>query len=334
MTAALVGFAIAGLLPEGEPYRTLRRAMWLEVAACVVAAASPSLWVLLAARLGQGLGVGMMVAGGLADVPRRLSARDAGRVTGLLISGTAAGGLVGRAFGYVGLALGWRAAFAAGGLGVLVVCGLSLAGLARRAEGGPARPAPAGGRAPLSITLAGLFILFVSVGYFDLLPYRVTSPAIALPPAVGDLIYLVFAPAIFAGMLAGRAVDRYGARPVIITTALGAGVLMLVGLAANPVALAVGGLGAICGTVALHVAHSGWAAAHGRRAVGRYLAAYYIGGAVSAPVCAFGYGRFGWPGAVGPLVGVTAVVLVLALLRPAVAATPSGQARPPAISAP
>ena len=71
----------------------------------------------------------------------------------------------------------------------------------------------------------------------------------------------------------------------------------------------------ICGTVGLHVAHSGWAASYGRAAVGRYLAMYYVGGALAAPITAYFYGRFGWPGVIWPLVAVTAVVLVLALAR-------------------
>ncbi len=315
MTAALLGFALAGLLPERDPARTLRRAMWLVVASSLLAAASPSIWVLLPARAGQGAGVGLMVAGGLADVPRRLPWAEAGRVTGALIAGTAFGGLLGRAVGYAGIFLGWRGAFLVGGVGVLAVCGISVARLTRRAaRAGPPRAAAAG-RAPISITVAGLFILFVSVGLFDLLPYRVTGPQLRLSPAAGDLVYLVFVPATFTGLVAGRAVDRFGARRVIAGTAVIEAALMLIGLLPSVPALVIGATGAICGTVALHVAHSGWAASFGRVAVGRYLAMYYVGGALAAPICAYGYGRFGWPGVIAPLVLATSVVLLLALAR-------------------
>ena len=315
MTAALLGFAVAGLLREGDPHRTLRLAMWLEVVASVVAAASPSIWVLLPARAAQGIGVGLMVAGALADVPRRLARKDAGRVTGALISGTALGGLLGRGVGYVGLFLSWRGAFLVGGAGVLAVCGYGLSRLASEAAtAGPPRAA-AEGRAPISITVAGLFILFVSVGLFDLLPYRVTGPQFRLAPALGDLIYLVFIPATFIGVAAGRAVDRFGAKAVIVTTAVAEIGLLLVGLLPSVPTLVLGAAGGICGTVALHVAHSGWAAASGRAAVGRYLALYYVGGAAAAPICAYGYGRFGWPGVILPVTIVTAAVLVLAIAR-------------------
>lgn len=316
MTAALLGFAVAGLLREGDPQRTLRRAMWLTVVACAVAAISPSLWILIAARAGQGAGVGLMVAGGLADVPRRLPSGEAGRVTGAMIAGTALGGLLGRAAGYAGLFVTWRGAFALGAAGMLAVVAASLSRLARDAPS--AHAAPAGGRpgrAPLTITLAGLFILFVSVGLFDAIPYRVAAPPFNLPPVVGDLVYLVFIPATLYGLVAGRLVDRFGARRLIAGTALIEIALLLVGLWSSLPALVVAAAAGICGTVGLHVAHSGWAAAYGRAAVGRYLAMYYVGGALAAPITAYLYGRFGWPGVIWPLVAVTGVVLVLALAR-------------------
>jgi MFS transporter, YNFM family, putative membrane transport protein len=312
ITAALLGFATAGLLPEREPARTLRRAVWLIVATSMLAAASPDLWVLLVARAGLGIGVGLLVAGGLADVPRRLPPAVAGRVTGALVAGTALGGLGGRLTGYTGLLVGWRAAFVVGGAGVLLVVVPSLRALpldlpARdRPNGGPA------GRVPLTLIAAGFFILFSSIGMFDLLPYRLAGPPFRLPPLLGDLVYLVFVPATFASVVAGRAIDRYGRRAVILTTATIAVALLLIGLLPAVPALTLAAAGAICGTVSLHVAYSGAAAAYGRAAVGRYLAAYYLGGAAAAPLLAATYLRWGWPGVILPLCAATLVVAGLA----------------------
>jgi YNFM family putative membrane transporter len=313
MTAALLGFAAAGLLPEGEPARTMRWAAWLIVGGSVLGAASPGVAVLLAARAAQGVGVGLLVAGGLADVPRRLPPRAAGRLTGALLGGTALGGLGSRLVGYSGLALGWRGAFLAGGAGVLVVV---LASLRRMPFGVPPASRPedpaARGRAPLPVIGAGLFILFVSVGMFDLLPYRLSGPPFRLPPLLADLVYLVFVPATFAGVWAGRAIDHFGRRAVVLATSAASIGLMLVGLAPSLAAVAVAATGAICGTISLHVAHSGAAAAYGRAAVGRYLAAYYVGGAAAAPLLAATYVRWGWPGVILPLCGATLVVAALA----------------------
>ncbi len=314
MTAALLGFAVAGLLPEGKPARTLRGAAWLIVGGSLLAAASPDVWVLLAARAAQGVGVGLLVAGGLADVPRRMHPSAAGRVTGALLAGTALGGLGGRLVGYSGILLGWRGAFLAGGAGVLLIALPSLRALSL---GAPARTAgrAGGGTAPLSLLAAGLFILFVSVGMFDLLPYRLAGPPFRLPPLLGDLVYLVFVPATFASLVAGRAIDRFGRRAVVLGTAGGAVGLMLVGLLPSLGAITAAAAGAICGTISLHVAHSGAAAAYGRAVVGRYLAAYYVGGAAAAPLLAASYLRWGWPGVILPLCAATLVVAALAVAR-------------------
>jgi MFS transporter, YNFM family, putative membrane transport protein len=315
MTAALLGFAAAGLLPDPDPARTLRRATWLTVAGCLLAAASPHVAVLLVARLAQGIGVGLLVAGGLADVARRLPPAVAGRVTGALIGGTALGGLAGRLVGYLGLLVSWRGAFLLGGAGALAALLLSLRTqppLEATRERGSGEPAV---RAPWSLLLAGGFILFVSVGMFDLLPYRLAGPPFRLPPLLGDLVYLVFVPATFTGVVAGRAIDRFGRRTVILVTAAAAAALMLAGLLPSIAAVTVAAAAAICGTVSLHVAHSGAAAAHGRTAVGRYLASYYVGGAAAAPLLAATYLRWGWPGVVLPLCAATFTVAAFQVAR-------------------
>jgi hypothetical protein len=72
-------------------------------------------------------------------------------------------------------------------------------------------------------------------------------------------------------------------------------------------------VGSISGSVSLHICHSGVAARHGRVAVGRYLTAYYMGGAASAPIAASAYQAFGWPGAVAPLAAAWLVVALLAV---------------------
>jgi YNFM family putative membrane transporter len=273
-------------------------------------------WVLVAARAAQGVGVGLLVAGGLADVPRRLPPALAGRFTGAMIAGTALGGLGGRLVGYSGTFISWRGAFLVGGAAALAVVLLSLRALPLGAPSRLAPPSSASGRAPLTLVLAGGFILFVSVGMFDLLPYRLAGPPFHLPPRIGDLVYLVFVPATFAGVVAGRAIDRFGRRTVILTTVTAGVSLMLVGLVPSVPALALAAAAAICGTVSLHVAHSGAAAAYGRAVVGRYLAAYYVGGAAAAPLLAAAYLRWGWPGVVLPLCGATLTVGLMALTRP------------------
>jgi YNFM family putative membrane transporter len=315
MTASLLGFAVAGLLPGGRrPSRTLRLAVALVAACSVVAAFSPGFSALLAARAGQGLGVGLLVAGGLADVPRRVGPAMAGRMTGAVIGGTALGGLSGRGFGYVGHLLGWRASFLLGGAAVVAVLAMTLRALPPvRQEATGALPA--GSPAPATVVAAGLGVLFVNVGMFDLLPYRLEGPPFGLSPLVSDIVFLAFVPAIFAGTAAGRLVDRRGSRAVIIGACAAGIALMASSLVPALATAALAGLGAVCGAVALNTAHSAIAAAHGRRAVGRYLAAYYVGGAASAPISAAAYRAWGWSATVLMLSGAWAGVALLAAAR-------------------
>jgi YNFM family putative membrane transporter len=316
MTAALLGFALAGLLGEGDPQRALRRAMWLTVVGSVSAALSPHFLVLLAARTLEGIGVGLLVAGALAEVPRRLPPLEATRVNAALIAGTAMGGLGGRAAGYSGLFLSWRGAFLVGAVTTLGLVGMTLNWLGR--DTGTARSASAAtgqGRPPLSLVAAGLFILFVNVGLFDLLPYRLTGPAFRLPPEQADLVYLVYLLGVGFTFLAGLAIGRWGARAVIMAVAAG-GVGALLLLLSNQLVFAVvGAAGSICATTGLHAAHSGWLARYGRQAVGWYLTVYYIGGAAAAPLTAYAFQRWGWPGVILCLAGAWSLVGLLALAR-------------------
>jgi YNFM family putative membrane transporter len=288
--------------------------MWLTVASSLVAALSPAIWMLVAARAGQGVGVGLMVAGGLADVPRRLSPAVAGRVTGAMIAGTAMGGLLGRAIGYAGLFVTWRGAFLIGAAGVLAVITASLGGLPRLAKTLQAERSDSG-RAPITLLMAGAGILFVSVGMFDLLPYRLAAPPFRLSAVYADLVYLVFAGAALFGLLSGRLLDRFGPKSLTLAVAGIGIVLLLVGLLPTLPAVALAALGAICGAVGLHVAHSSTAAAYGRAAVGRYLASYYVGGAAAAPLMAATYQHWGWPGVILPLAGSWLAVGLLAAAR-------------------
>jgi MFS transporter, YNFM family, putative membrane transport protein len=316
MTAALLGFAVAGLLHEGDPQRTLRRAMWLTILGSVAAAFSPHFLVLLGARALEGVGVGMLVAGALVEVQRRLPSAQAARVNGAFIAGTAMGGLGGRAAGYTGLFLGWRGAFLVGAAATLLLVGVTLRWLGRDAGGPASRPGGAGpGRVPVSLLVAGLFILFVNVGLFDLLPYRLTGPAFHLSPRLADLVYLVYVLGSASGFVTGLAVARWGARVVIVAVAAwGVAALLVLLSDVLPIAI-VGAAGAITATTGLHSAHSGWAARYGRAAVGRYLTIYYVGGAAAAPLTAFTFQRWGWPGVILPLAAAWALVGLLALAR-------------------
>ena len=328
MTFGLLGFAVSGFLPEGDPRRSLKIAIGLILVSSAAAVLAPNLAVLLAIRSLQGIGVGMLIAGGLADVARRMPPGEGGRYTGALVAGTAIGGLLSRLTGYSALFIGWRAAFALGAAGTLVLAGLAVRSLPKENVAIHAQPRP-DGRAPLRLVLAGLGILFVNIAVFDLLPYRLEGPPFRLPPVLADLVYFAFVPATIAAGIAGRGVDRLGARAVVLLSCGFGLVLILSSLAGSVFTTALAAVGSICCTVGLHVAHSGAAAAHGRRTVGRYLAAYYVGGAAAAPLAALAFSRWGWIGMVIPVCTALVIVSLLALSSPRAQWRPQTQAGAP-----
>ena len=321
MTFGLLGFAVSGFLPEGDPRRGLKIAIGLILVSSAAAVLAPNLAVLLAIRSLQGIGVGMLIAGGLADVARRMPPGEAGRYTGALVAGTAIGGLLSRLTGYSALFIGWRAAFAVGAVGTLLLAGLAVATLPHENIAFDWKPRH-DRRVPWKLVGAGLGILFVNIAVFDLLPYRLEGAPFHLPPVLADLVYFAFVPATIAAGIAGRGVDRLGARAVVLL-ACGFGLLLILSsLSDSILTTALAAVGSICCTVALHVAHSGAAAAHGRRTVGLYLAAYYVGGAAAAPLAAFAFGHLGW---VGMVVPVCAALVAVSLVT--VSSSP-GQWRP------
>ncbi|GAC1579321.1 MAG: MFS transporter [Candidatus Dormibacteria bacterium] len=309
MTVALVGFAVSGLLPEGDPERTLRRALWLIVGGSALAAVSPVIVVLFVARGMQGVGVGLVIAGALSDVAKRHSAKVAGTLTGAVIAGTAIGGFASRLLGYMAIFTNWRVAFAVDGVVVLAAMTYALPALR---SGEPIAsthlPHP---RLPWGLICGGLGILLVNIGMFDLLPYRLEGAPFHLPQFQADLVYLAFIPAVFTAGLAGWAVDRIGARRVVVIAVALGGTLMLTSLWTSVSTTAVAAVASIGATTAIHTCYSGAAASHGRGAVGRYLAAYYMGGAAGAPIAAAAFQAWGWTGAL--VVLLTAWVLVAAI---------------------
>ena len=315
MTFGLLGFAVSGFLPEGDPRRSLKLAIVLILLSSAGAVIAPNLYFLLPVRAAQGVGVGLLIAGGLADVARRMPADKAGRYTGALVAGTAVGGLLSRMTGYSALFFGWRAAFAVGAVGTLALAGLAIRSLPPEPDEGDRQPAGSG-RVPITLVLAGLGILFVNIAVFDLLPYRLEGPPFHLPAVLADLVYFAFVPATLAAGVAGRGVDRLGARKVVLLSCAFGLLLILSSLATSVLTTVLAAVGSICCTVGLHVAHSGAAAAHGRRAVGRYLAAYYVGGAAAAPLAAAAFQSWGWIGMVIPVCTALLIVGLLALFSP------------------
>ena len=160
----------------------------------------------------------------------------------------------------------------------------------------------------------GFIILFVFIGTFTYVNFVLARAPIALPPMSLGFVYLVFLPALLTTPLAGRAVRRFGTRPVFWSAlaVAGTGLPLLLLLSLAPVLAGLVLVGA--GTFFAQAAATGFvgrAATEERGAAsGIYLASYYLGGLAGSAVLGQVFDRAGWAAAVA-LIGVSLAVACL-----------------------
>jgi DHA1 family inner membrane transport protein len=254
VTVAAAGLLISGYalgVFVGAPVLTLatrhmpRRAVLLALMAIftignIACALAPSYGLLMAARIltalahGTFFGVGSVVAAGLVTPDKRASA-IATMFTGLTVAT-----LLGVPFGaWIGLMLGWRAAFwAVAAIGVAAFVVLAL--FVPHDVGSDAPPAPirtelAALARPqvllgLAMTVFGFAGLFTVFAFVQPILTRITG----FPVAMVSPILLVFGAGLSAGnLLGGRFADRNLDRAIVVTLAV-----LIVVLVAMPPALA------------------------------------------------------------------------------------------------
>jgi predicted MFS family arabinose efflux permease len=181
--------------------------------------------------------------------------------------------------------------------------------------------------------LIGFLILFVFIGTFTYVNFRLTAEPIGLSPMALGLVYLVFLPSMLTTPLAGRLSAATGPSVAIAAT-LGVAVLGLA-MALSPVlAVALPGLALVAiGTFlaqAVVTGHVGRTAGHARTAAsGMYLASYYVGGLMGGVVLGQVYDRLGWGACIAVLMVATSAAAVAGLrLRSRPLAEPRPHERP------
>ncbi|MEM8788059.1 MAG: MFS transporter [Pseudomonadota bacterium] len=162
----------------------------------------------------------------------------------------------------------------------------------------------------------GFLILFAFIGTFTYVNLELVGPRLGLDAAYLGVVYLVFAPALLTTPLAGRAVARWGPRPVYWAAAVISilGLVLLLVPSLPPVLLGLALMGA--GTFFAQAAATGFvgrrAVSHHAAANGLYLTSYYMGGLLGALVLGQIYVRSGWPATVGLLIAAMALSCLLA----------------------
>jgi MFS transporter, YNFM family, putative membrane transport protein len=295
--------------------------------ATLLAATARDLRELIAWRFAQGLATPGLFASAIAYIHEEWPPSHVGRATAAYVSGTVIGGVIGRlAGGIVAADVSWAASFVLLG----IISGAVAAGLWAwlPQEERPNRQAPQESglegsirshlRHPqlLATYAVGFCMLCTQVAMFTYVPFHLAAPPFSLSTAQLGLIFLTYLVGAAVTPFAGRGIDAYGHRVVLVLAlalcATGA-LLTLVSslfIVGSGLALFATGVFFAQATSSSHVAHH---AEQGRGlAIGLYATCYYIGGSVGGALPAVVWDAGGWPACVAFLLAVQLMMLVIA----------------------
>lgn len=320
VSAVILGIALSnlpfGVLADRLPIQPIILAGGAMVAVGgTVCALTGSLWVLIGARLLQGLFIPALTTCLAAYLAKTLPVGRLNVVMGSYVSATVLGGLGGRLLGgWVHAALSWRLAFGLAAALILTATLPALKWLPHTHPEAKQQPRPARFAALLTrgelvriyFCAAGSFAIFSTV--FNYLPFRLAGPPFSLSTELTTLLYLVYVIGIFTGPIAGRISNRFGSGNTLLG---GAGVLaMSLALILLPVIPAIiAGLLMLCaGFFAVHSAAVGSLNRKLDSGQGRanalYVLFYYLGGWIGITGAGLVYERHGWPAVVAMCLGL------------------------------
>ncbi|WP_421014358.1 MFS transporter [Glutamicibacter creatinolyticus] len=337
VSAATLGLALAVIPWAIASDRMGRRqvigiALVSSVVLGLAGAVSPSVELLLAARFLEGVALAGVPGTTLAYLAEELSARAVAIASGIYISGTTVGGLVGRLLAaWVAQPLGWW-------WGVAAVSLLAAAAMivffikAPRAQGFTPVPdvhlrpvlrrfrVSLQGRRPI-LYLQGFLLMGGFVAAYNYLAFRLEAPPFMIPPALAALVFLAYLAGTWSSMASGGIVNRVGRRTSLL---LGIGVMMaglLLTLSAILWVIILGMLIFTAGFFAAHAVASGWvpvlAPETRAQAASLYNLGYYIGSSLFGWLLGIPFMHFGWSALVGWVVGLQLVAAAAAwFLRP------------------
>ena len=323
VNASTIGMAIAALVvglfsPKIERRTGILVSLGLLAIPTACLAFAPDLMVFTLLRVAQGLCMSSAFALTLAYLGEQCSAMDAGAAFAAYITGNVASNLIGRLISAAiadNLGLSWNFYFFAA---------LNLAGAVlvfftiHRAK--PMRQESEAMDSPLSALAdhlrdpalraafgIGFCILFAFIGTFTYVNFVLVRPPLALDRMQLGFVYFVFLPSIGTTLLAGAAVERFGAQISIwgglVLAALGLPLLLLSHLPAVLAAMVMIGIGTFFAQ-AVATGFVGRAAKANRGvASGFYLACYFGGGLVGTAVLGQLFDRFGWTACVAGVGG-------------------------------
>jgi MFS transporter, YNFM family, putative membrane transport protein len=333
MSAGTFALAIA-VIPVSSlsEVRGRREVMIVSVLAAAVlgllAPLSPSLPVLIGARVLEGIALAGMPATAMAYLAEEVDKSDLGKAMGLYIAGNAIGGLGGRVIaGVLAEHGGWRVA-TAGVSAVALACAVGVAVLLPKSRFfTPSAPrlrvllgtlrrnlADTG---LLRLYLIGFALMGAFVTVYNYLTFRLSGPPFGLSTSVIGALFTVYLAGTWSSTMAGRLADRAGRYTVLAAGAAVAIAGVALTLPANLVFIVAGLIVLTAGFFAAHSVASGWVGARApvapAQASALYLCLYYIGSSVAGSAGGIFYARGGWPPTAAFAAGLLALALVSAV---------------------
>jgi predicted MFS family arabinose efflux permease len=327
-TAAVAIFApIVGFVADRTGRRRVIVASLIVLAALTaLAATAPSLGALIAWRFAEGAAIPGAYVVCLAYLTEEAGPGSLGRALAAFVAGNVLGGFSGRVIaGGVTELAGWRAAFVA-----LAVVRLAGALVAWRLLPASRRFTPRRGRGPGIAELArgltaprliatyavGACTLFSLVALFTYAGFYLGAPPFSLGPGALGALFTVYLVGVVITPVAGRWVDRVGARRVLAGAfgvgALGALLTLVPTMPTVLAGLALAASGAFVGQVAATSTLRAQAAPALRSlASGVYVTCYYVGGSIAGVLPGLAWSRAGWAGTVALAVAAQATAIAL-----------------------
>ncbi len=298
----------------------------------ILAALAGNFYVLLAARLLQGLFLPALTTSLAAWLSKTLPGPRLNVVMGSYVSATVLGGLGGRLIGgWIHPPFHWRYALVSAAVLMFVTMMLAYVVLPRtpvRDNGGKEK-----GKSFFHyLTRRDLFWVYACGAggllmfqpLFNFLPYRLAGPPFYFSTQMITFTYLVYILGIFLGPVAGTIRNRFGGGNTLIAGTVIFGVSLLVLSIPSVIAVVAGLLGVCAGFFTLHAVAVGLLNSKLTDGQGKanslYVLFYYTGGWLGITGAGYGFELFGWQG----VLGFTACFLVIPVITGLVERKESG----------
>lgn len=324
--ALAVGLVFSGPISDSLGRKPVMLFSMVSTGLLMIALAfAPSWHVLLVIRTLIGLLLGGITAINLTYLAEEVTPHSLGRAVGLVLAGNSVGGMISRVgVGVAAEHMDWHYPVAVVGVLSLIAAALLWHWLPASRHFSPARLSLAQTLANYrlhlhtpglpSAFLAGFLLMGAFVTFFNYIGFRLLGAPFHLGQTAVGLVSLVFLPATYAAILAGRISDRYGAQKAHLASIA----VMAVGLAltAAPVfpVLAVGTLLFTMGFFGAHSTATGYVArtAHSARAqaTSMYQISFYVGASIAGTLGGLGWDMLGWSGVLALLALLIAAAFV------------------------